>query len=50
VWDVDVLRGEIVNVYRAQDPTTPTVYCRGDIAEAERAIPGWTVAVDDMFL
>jgi Uma2 family endonuclease len=50
VWDVDVLRDEIVNVYRAQDPTNPTIYRRGDIAEAEPALPGWTMAVDEVFL
>jgi Uma2 family endonuclease len=49
VWDVDVLKDEIVRVYRAQDPDNPTVYRRGEVAEAEPALPGWTMPVDDLF-
>ena len=49
VWDVDVLRAEVVRVYRASDPDNPTVYRRGEVAEAEPAVPGWTMPVDDMF-
>lgn len=50
VWDVDVLREQCVRVYRATDPATPTVYRRGETAEAEPAVPGWTFPVDDLFL
>jgi Uma2 family endonuclease len=49
VWDVDVLKEEVVKVYRASDPSQPTIYRRGEIAEAEPALPGWTMAVDDLF-
>jgi Uma2 family endonuclease len=49
VWDVDVLRQEIVRVYRVSDPVNPTVYHRGQIAEAEPAVPGWTIAVEELF-
>ncbi|HEV2764758.1 MAG TPA: Uma2 family endonuclease [Pyrinomonadaceae bacterium] len=49
VWDVDVLRREEIRVYRASDPETPKVYRRGERAEAEPALPGWTLAVDDLF-
>ncbi|MEW6210077.1 MAG: Uma2 family endonuclease [Acidobacteriota bacterium] len=49
VWDVDVLRDQVVRVYRASDPENPTVYHRGEIAEAEPAVPGWTMAVDELF-
>jgi Uma2 family endonuclease len=50
VWDVDVLRSEGVNVYRATDPLNATVYRRGQIAEAEPAAPGWKMPVDDLFV
>ena len=50
VWDVDVLRDEVVKVYRAPDPDNPTVYHRGEVAEAEPALPGWTMPVDDLFV
>jgi Uma2 family endonuclease len=49
VWDVDVLQDEVVRVYRASDPENPAIYRRGDIAEAEPAVPGWRVAVDELF-
>ena len=49
VWDVDVLRAEVVSVYRASDPTNPAVYHRGELAEAEPAVPGWTMPVADLF-
>ncbi len=49
VWDVDVLRSEGVSVYRAADPDRATIYRRGDLAEAEPAVPGWTMPVEDLF-
>ena len=49
VWDVDLLSDNVVKVYRASDPQTPTVYRRGEFAEAEPALPGWTMPVDDLF-
>ena len=49
VWDVDLLSADVVRVYRTTDPQMPTVYRRGEIAEAEPAVPGWTMAVDDLF-
>ncbi len=49
VWDVDLLSAEPVRVYRASDPATPTLYRRGDVAEAEPALPGWKMPVDDIF-
>jgi Uma2 family endonuclease len=49
VWDVDVLKDELVRVYRASDPSNPTVYRRGELAEAEPALPGWTFPVEDLF-
>jgi Uma2 family endonuclease len=49
VWDVDLLGEDTVKVYRASDPNNPTVYRRGETAEAEPAVPGWTMAVDELF-
>jgi Uma2 family endonuclease len=50
VWDVDLLSVDVVKVYRASDPTNPTVYRRGEIAEAEPAVPGWRMLVDELFV
>lgn len=49
VWDVDLLGVDVVKVYRANTPDQPTVYRRGDLAEAEPAVPGWTFEVDALF-
>jgi Uma2 family endonuclease len=48
VWDVDVLRERVVHVYRASDPQRPTIYRSGDVAEAEPALPGWSMPVDGL--
>lgn len=48
VWDVDVLHENIVRVYRADNPDQPAVYRSGETAEAEPALPGWTMPVDDL--
>lgn len=50
VWDVDLLSEMPVHVYRASDPLSPKIYKRGEIAEAEPAVPGWTMPVDDLFI
>jgi hypothetical protein len=47
--DVDVLRDKVVRVYRMSDPDNPTIYHDGEVAEAEFAVPGWAIPVDDLF-
>jgi Uma2 family endonuclease len=49
VWDVDVLQGEVIRVFRATDPEEPASYRRGETAEAEPALPGFRMRVDDIF-
>lgn len=49
VWDVDVLSDDVIRVYHAEQPTQPAIYRRGDLAEAEPAVPGWSIRVDDLF-
>jgi Uma2 family endonuclease len=49
VWDVDVLREELVRVYSSAKPAEPRVYRRGQRAEAEPVLPGWSMPVDDLF-
>ncbi len=48
VWDADPV-AETITCYRAADPTNPTVFRRGDTADAEPAARGWRVGVDDLF-
>ena len=49
VWDVDLQSEDVVKVYRASDPDNPTIYRCGDIAEAEPAVPGWRMPVNELF-
>jgi Uma2 family endonuclease len=49
VWDVDVLREGAVRVFRAAGPRRPAVHRRGERADAEPVVPGWSMPVDDLF-
>lgn len=49
VWDVDLLGTEVIKSYDANSPDSPRIFCRGDIADAEPAVPGWRMSVDDLF-
>jgi Uma2 family endonuclease len=51
VWDVDLL-SETTIIYKfvSPDATNPVAeFSRGQIADAEPAVPGWTLAVDGLF-
>src|ERR1700755_3173113 len=50
VWDVDLLSETPVRSFRASDPESPTLYRRGEAADAEPALPGWSMPVDDLFV
>ncbi|NJN82891.1 MAG: Uma2 family endonuclease [Caldilineaceae bacterium] len=50
VWDVDLLHEDVVSVYRQEAPNRAVVYRRGTLADAEPAVPGWRLAVNDLFL
>ena len=49
VWDVDLLSPDVIRCYDANNPNTPRVFRRGDIADAEPAVPGWRMLVDELF-
>ena len=49
VWDVDLQSDDVVKVYKQSDPEHPIIYRRGDLAEAEPAVPDWAMPVDDLF-
>jgi Uma2 family endonuclease len=50
VWDVDLLGDDVVRVYRASALDNPKIYRRGEVAEAEPAVPGWTMPVEELFV
>ncbi len=50
VWDVDLLSDDaVVRVYRNGSTEPDAVYCRGELAESEPAVSGWTMPVDELF-
>lgn len=49
VWDVDLLSENVVRVYRFDSPDEPTSYKKGQQAEAEPAVPSWSMSVDALF-
>jgi len=49
VWDVDVQSEDVIKSYKASDPENPVIFRRGEVADAEPAVPGWRMAVDELF-
>jgi Uma2 family endonuclease len=49
VWEIDLLSDDVIKVYRATSPDNLTIHRRGEIADAEPAVPGWRYPVDDLF-
>ncbi len=49
IWDVDLLSEDVARVYQASGPDNPTIYRRGETAEAQPAVPVWAMPVDDLF-
>lgn len=49
VWDVDLLGDDAIRVYRADAPDEPSIYRKGETAQAEPAVPGWKFPVNELF-
>lgn len=49
VWDVDLLSEDVIKSYKVSAPENPVIFRHGDIADAEPAVPGWRMPVDDLF-
>jgi Uma2 family endonuclease len=48
VWDEDPIADEILK-YRFDAPDHPVIFLRGQVADAEPAVPNWKMAVDSIF-
>ena len=48
VWHVEVLREKLVRVFRRDAPDAPEIFRAGEMANAEPALPGWSMPVDDL--
>lgn len=49
VWNVDLLSENVIKSYHCDNPDSPKIFKRGEIANAEPALPKWKIAVDDLF-
>ena len=50
VWDVDLLDEAVVKKYLPASAVSPAaVFRRGEVADAEPAVPGWRMPVDHLF-
>jgi Uma2 family endonuclease len=49
VWDVDLQSENVIKSYKSSDPEHPVLFRRGEIADAEPAVPGWRMPVNDLF-
>jgi Uma2 family endonuclease len=49
VWNVDLLSEEVIKSYARENPNNPRVFRRGETADAEPALPGWRMPVDELF-
>jgi Uma2 family endonuclease len=50
VWDVDLLSEDVVKLYSIYSPEVPRIFRRGDVADAEPGVSGWSMPVNDLFV
>jgi Uma2 family endonuclease len=48
VWDVDLQAAAVIRAYRPGE-AEPATFGRGEVADAEPAVPGWRFRVDELF-
>ena len=49
VWDVDLLGDEVIKSFHRNRPDNPKNFKRGEIADAEPALPNWKMPVNELF-
>lgn len=49
VWDVDLQSEDVIKKYSAGQMDAPTIYKRGDMAEAAPAVAGWRFPAANLF-
>jgi hypothetical protein len=40
---------DVIKAYHSSAPETPIVFRKGDLADAGDTVPGWEMAVNDLF-
>ena len=49
VWDVDLQSPDVIKAYHFSDPENPVIFHRGDVADAGKAVPGWSMPARELF-
>jgi Uma2 family endonuclease len=49
VWDVDLLGENTIKSYHKKNPNEPQIFKRDETANAEPALPGWEIKVEELF-
>ncbi len=49
VWDVDLRNEDVIAKFTAPDAHNPQIFRRGDVADADEAVPSWTFEVNSLF-
>jgi Uma2 family endonuclease len=49
VWDIDLLRDDVIKIYTTKEPNKPMLFRKGELAHAEPALVGWDFSVDGLF-
>lgn len=49
-WDVDLLSDTPIRSFSSDDPDTPRLYKRGEVADAEPAVSGWEFPLDELLV
>ena len=50
VWDVNLLSPDVIKCYQADKPAEPKIFRRDQLANAEPAVSGWSMQVNDLFV
>jgi hypothetical protein len=45
----DLYKPDVIECYKVSDPEKPVIFRRGDMADAEPAVPRWWMAVEGLF-
>jgi Uma2 family endonuclease len=49
VWDIDLQSEEVIKSYSRDNANKPKIFRRGETADAEPILPGWKMAIDELF-
>lgn len=49
VWDVNLQSESVIKSFHRNNPNDPKIFRRSETGDAEPALPGWKISVDELF-